>query len=111
VPERDGILQLIGLAARAGALVTGTERVREALRGNSVRFVLLARDGTGSRRDELLAALSAQRIPHAVRYDRAELGAATGRAPLAAIGITVEPLATRLNALLEEAAAQPRRDC
>ena len=96
----DAALQLLGLATRAGAVVTGTQLVREAIRAGRVRYVLVAADLTETGRDKLLPMLGSRNVPHAVRYRRDELGAAVGRGPLAAVGVTEAGLAGRLEALL-----------
>jgi hypothetical protein len=43
MPAPDRSLALLGMATRAGAVVPGTERVREAARSGSLRFVLWLR--------------------------------------------------------------------
>jgi len=98
-PDRS--LSMLGMAARAGAVIPGTERVREAARSGGLRFAVVAADASENSRDKLLPLLAARGIPHVIRYDRAELGAAIGRAPLSAVGVLEAPLAERLQALME----------
>jgi predicted RNA-binding protein YlxR (DUF448 family) len=45
----------LGLAARAGDLVTGFEKAREALRGGAVRILVEAADGAADGRDKVFA--------------------------------------------------------
>ena len=99
------MLQLIGLAARAGAIAWGTERVRDATRKGRVRFAVVAADLTDTGRDKLIPLLEGRGVDFAVRYTRAELGSAVGRGPLAAIGVTHSGFAERLEALLREGAS------
>ena len=98
----DALLNMLGLAARAGAVITGTERVREAARSGSLHYVLVASDASDNSRDKLLPLLDARRIAYAVVYDRAALGGAVGRAPLSALGITETKLARRVKELLKQ---------
>jgi len=93
-------LQLLGLAARAGSVVPGTERVREAARNSGLVLVLLARDASENSRGKLVPLLQARRIPHLTEFERVQLGGAIGRAPLSAVGITDPALARRLAQLL-----------
>jgi ribosomal protein L7Ae-like RNA K-turn-binding protein len=93
---RDAALRLLGLAARAGAVVTGTERVREAARGGTLRFAIVAGDASDNSREKLLPLLAARDMPHVVAFTRDALGAAVGRAGLSAVGITDPSLADRL---------------
>ena len=96
----DPALQLLGLAARGGAVVPGTGQVRDGVRAGRVRFVLVAADLTETGRDKLVPLLEGQGVPYLVRYPRAELGRAVGRSPLAAVGVVDPGLADRLRALL-----------
>jgi ribosomal protein L7Ae-like RNA K-turn-binding protein len=96
----DAALRLIGLAARAGSVVPGTERVREAVRGGGVRFALVAKDLSANRRDKLIPLLEARGVPYARIFDRDQLGAAVGRAPVSALGITDTSLAARVRELV-----------
>ena len=98
----DALLQLLGLAARAGAVLPGTERVREAARSGNLHFALIAADASDNSRDKLLPLLDARQVAYAVVYDRAALGGAVGRAPLSAVGITERKLALRVEELIPE---------
>lgn len=97
---------MLGLAARAGAVLPGTERVREAARSNTLFFALVASDASDNSRDKLLPLLNARQIPYAVVCDRAVLGGAVGRAPLSALGITETKLALRVQEMLAEMDSQ-----
>jgi ribosomal protein L7Ae-like RNA K-turn-binding protein len=96
----DALLRMLGLAARAGAVLPGTERVREAARAGALEFVLVAADASDNSRDKLLPLLAARQLPHAVRYTRAELGRAVGKAPVSAIGVTDRKFAARVKELI-----------
>jgi ribosomal protein L7Ae-like RNA K-turn-binding protein len=98
---------MLGLAARAGAVVPGTERVREAARSGKLHFALVASDLSDNSRDKLLPLLNARQIPYAILGDRDALGGAVGRAPLSALGITEKKLAARVVELLNESGAEP----
>ncbi len=93
---------MLGLAARAGAVVPGTERVREAARSGQLHFALVASDLSDNSRDKLLPLLNARQVPYAIVSDRDALGGAVGRAPLSALGITEKKLADRVVELLNE---------
>ena len=106
MPAADRVLGLLGMAARAGAVISGTDRVREAARGEGVRLVLLASDASANSREKLVPLLTARGISHVIRYDRNELGAAIGRGPLSAVGVMDRALADRLQVLLRDSAPQ-----
>ena len=96
----DPALQLVGLAARAGAIVPGTQQVKEATRAGRVRLALVAEDLTATGRDKLIPLLEGREVPHVVMYTRDELGRAVGRGPLAAVGVLDGNFADRLRTLL-----------
>jgi ribosomal protein L7Ae-like RNA K-turn-binding protein len=91
---------MLGLAARAGAVIPGTERVREAARSGSLHYVLVASDLSDNSRDKLLPLLETRQIPYAIVSDRDALGGAVGRAPLSALGITERKLALRVQEMV-----------
>lgn len=93
------LLRLLGLAARAGAVVPGSERVREAARAGELGFAVVAADTSGNRRDRLVPLLEGLGIPYILAFDRARVGHAVGRAPLGAVGVTTAAFADRLVAL------------
>lgn len=98
--DRRRILDLIGLAARAGRVAFGTERVREAVRQGAARYVIIAADAAEGARDKLLPLLRARGVDHAIEFERWELGRALGRGPLSAVALLAGPLAERVQALV-----------
>ncbi|NJD11038.1 MAG: 50S ribosomal protein L7ae [Gemmatimonadetes bacterium] len=100
VKDASRALNLLGLAARAGSVLPGTERVREAARTGNLALALLARDASDNSRGKLLPLLQARRIPFLIAIERVRLGGAVGRSPLRAVGITDPALARQLEQLL-----------
>ena len=94
------VLDLIGLSARAGAIVPGTSAVRAAVRDGKVARVVLAYDGADGQRQKLTPLLDARRVPYHIAFTREELGAACGRPPVSAIGVSNPGLASRVGELL-----------
>ncbi|MQA88940.1 MAG: 50S ribosomal protein L7 [Gemmatimonas sp.] len=93
-------LELLGLSRRAGALVSGTHAVRAAVQEGSVHRAILAADAAQGQRGKLIPLLDARRIPYYIGFTREELGAATGRSPVSAVGLTNRALAERAGQLL-----------
>jgi ribosomal protein L7Ae-like RNA K-turn-binding protein len=107
LPERQAaarVLELIGLSARAGAVVFGTSAVRAAAREGSVYRVILAEDAAAGQRHKLVPLLDARKIPYSIRFSQEELGAASGRAPVSAVGFSNSKLAARIGEILPRAA-------
>ena len=93
-PER-ALLSLLGLAARARALAMGTDMVRGAARDGKVAAAVLAGDASPTQARKLVPLLQARGIPFAVFSNQADLGAAVGKGPVSAIGITDPGFARR----------------
>jgi ribosomal protein L7Ae-like RNA K-turn-binding protein len=102
-PER-GLLDLLGLAARARALVHGTDATRRSVRDGEIVGVILAADTSQTQSKKLVPLLEARGVPYAVCLTRGAIGAALGRGDVSALGFTDRNFARRA---LELAAALP----
>ncbi|MDT8367739.1 MAG: ribosomal L7Ae/L30e/S12e/Gadd45 family protein [Longimicrobiales bacterium] len=91
---------LLGLARRAGSVVTGTGAVRDAVRDGRARLVVLARDAAEGQRGKVDGLLRHRTTPHLVWGTQEELGQAVGSAPLSAIAIMEDGIAAQLQAKL-----------
>jgi ribosomal protein L7Ae-like RNA K-turn-binding protein len=103
--EPDRALALLGLAARAGAIVPGTERVRLAASKGQLAYAIVALDASANAHDKLLPLLEKRAVPHAVMYERAALGAAVGKAGLSAVGIAERGFARKLEEMIGRSGA------
>lgn len=93
-PER-ALLSLLGLAARARALVHGTEAARQGVRDGEVHAVLLATDTSPTQSKKVVPLLQARGVPYAACLTRAEIGAAMGQGPVSAVAIKERNFARR----------------
>jgi ribosomal protein L7Ae-like RNA K-turn-binding protein len=93
-PER-ALLDLMGLAARAGSLVRGTDATRQAVRDGEVHGVVVAADVSPTQRQKLVPLLEARGVPYHECLTRERMGDALGRAPVSAVGFTNAGLARR----------------
>ena len=87
---REVLDLLLGLAARGGGVVPGTERVREAARSGGVYAVVVAADASANTMDKLVPLLRARGIVHIVAFSRVELGAAVSGWTTDGEGVTVQ---------------------
>ena len=94
------VLDLLGLAARAGGILTGIDSVRRAAREDGVYRVILAEDAAPGQQGKLTPLLEARQVPFHTLFTRDELGGATGRSPVSAIGITDRNFARRTGELV-----------
>jgi ribosomal protein L7Ae-like RNA K-turn-binding protein len=93
------VMQLLGLARRAGALAPGVEAVRQAVRDGTARVVVLARDASPLQLDKIGRTKHGRAVPTAWLGDRDVLGAAVGLGPLSAVAVTNAALAEQVAAV------------
>lgn len=94
------VLNMLGLCARAGKLITGEKACTQAVRAGSVRVMLL--DGAAS--ENAVKALSQACQSHGVPLIRTgayELGDAIGKPGRMAAGVTDAGMAARIMELCE----------
>lgn len=94
-PPEEALLDLLGLAARAGGISAGTDGVRRDLREGKVVEVILAADGSPTQHRKLIPLLEARGIRYRTLLSRDRIGAAIGRPPVSAIGFTHRGFARR----------------
>lgn len=97
-------MQALGLARRAGRLAVGTRAVKEALRADEARVVVLAGDATENARRRVTGLAQGRRVPVVTLGNRETLGAAVGRGPVAVLAVTDAALA---EGVLRRVAATP----
>jgi ribosomal protein L7Ae-like RNA K-turn-binding protein len=98
--------RLLGLARRAGAVASGTEAVRRAIREGEAQLVLMATDASSVQLDKVRKTLRDRAIPQVVLGDRDTLGAALGMSPVSAVAVTSASFAGRLLAELAGTATE-----
>ena len=103
--SRGALLNLLGLAARARALVHGTDAARGAARDGKLAAVIVAGDASPTQARKLVPLLEARGIPFAVCLTRDDLGGAIGKGAVSAVGIVDRNFGARA---LELAAALPQ---
>ncbi len=92
--ERE--LRLIGLGMRAGSVVVGTSGVRERLKKDQIKLVVLAGDRS-ERTDEKVGRLAkAKGVRVLVGPDSQELGRRLGRKPTQTVGLLDANLASEI---------------
>lgn len=96
---RPEAFRLLGLARRAGAVAPGTDATRRSIRQGEARLVLMAGDASSVQMEKLKKAMVHRPIPQVILGDRATLGAAIGKGPIAAVAVTDEALAARIEEL------------
>lgn len=86
--KQERIASLLGLAQRAGQLVSGHARLTQALERGEVFFLLLAEDIAPEREAEYIRLCSLHQIVWQKLFTKTELGACIGKEVRSAVGIT-----------------------
>lgn len=79
VKNKQRILQLLGLAKRAGELVTGESKVIQAIRQRQVHYVFMAGDGGSATLKKVTDKCRFYQVPCCTKVTRQELSQAIGQ--------------------------------
>lgn len=100
--DRDrSVLQLVGLARRAGHAVVGTQAVRVAARRGELSVVIVAEDATENARKRMRGLLLEPKLEVVTFGTRIGLGRAVGRRQAVVVGIRDRRLGFRIAAEVE----------
>lgn len=81
-------LSHLGLAMRAGKVVTGNEAVLKAIRSGEAKLVILAADASDNTQKKFRDKCGTYDIPLAIVFHRDELGASIGKDQRVALAVT-----------------------
>lgn len=73
------VLSRLGLATRAGKLISGEEVVLKAIRSGEAKLVLLAGDASDNTTKKISDKCTSYQVPLLVGFTRFELGSAVGK--------------------------------
>lgn len=86
--QTNKLLSNLGLALRAGKLVTGDEGVLDAVRTGKARLVVLAADASENTRKKYRDKCSSYQVPIIEYGTREQLGSSVGKAERVILAIT-----------------------
>lgn len=90
------VLSRLGLAMRAGKLVTGEETVLKAIRGGEAKLVVLAQDASDNTGKKLADKCGSYKVPLVVGFTRYELGWAVGKPERVMFAVTDQGFANMI---------------
>ncbi|MDX2193190.1 MAG: ribosomal L7Ae/L30e/S12e/Gadd45 family protein [Gemmatimonadales bacterium] len=90
----SGVLGLLGLGARAGALAVGVAAVRDEVRRGGCHCVVVAADASPRAVEKVMRLVVARAVPQVAGPDAATLGARLGRPPVMVVGVRDPKLAS-----------------
>lgn len=95
------ILQLLGLAQRAGRLISGEELVLEAIRSGKCKLTILAEDGSMNTKKKFYDKCHSYQVELIELSDRYQLGSAIGKETRVVIGIIDQGFANKIHEYLQ----------
>jgi ribosomal protein L7Ae-like RNA K-turn-binding protein len=96
------LFQMLGLAKRAGALITGNDAAMAAIRSGKARLVIVARDTGGNAMKKYHDKCRYYQVPLLELFDKQRLGQAVGKAHGAIIVVTDKGFAEKFSQLAGE---------
>lgn len=84
------IASLLGLAQKAGRIVSGEQTLEKALREGKIKFLLIASDAAENTEKKYVNLAKAARIECCAVMNKEQLGQAVGKQYRAAVGINDE---------------------
>lgn len=98
--DKEKILNLLGLAMRAGKLVTGEELTISDIRSNKAKFIFVAADASDNTRKKIKDKCSYYNVPWNESFFHSEISQAIGRTRMV-IGINDQGFATKFKELIK----------
>lgn len=93
--------QLLGLAMRAGKVISGEEIVVTGIRQGKAKLVLLSEDASANTVKKVMDKAQSYRVPVCKMASRDELGRAIGKEQRVVVGVTDLGFAQKLQGLCE----------
>ncbi|WP_445323548.1 YlxQ family RNA-binding protein [Paenibacillus sp. FSL R7-0179] len=93
-------LSYLGLAMRAGKIVTGDEAVLKAVRSSEAKLVVLAGDASDNTQKKFRDKCGTYDIPLVIAFHRDELGASIGKDQRVVLAITDKGFAEMISRTL-----------
>ncbi|WP_435921205.1 L7Ae/L30e/S12e/Gadd45 family ribosomal protein [Paenibacillus sp. DYY-L-2] len=82
------MLSRLGLATRAGKLLTGDELVLKTIRSSEAKLVIVAADASANTRKKFRDKCRAYEVPLIIGFDRERLGSSVGKPERVVLALT-----------------------
>ena len=103
-------LSLIGLAAKAGKVVSGEFATEKAVKGRTAYLVLIAEDASENTRKKFRDMCTYYKVPFYNIVSKEELGTAIGKEYRACIAVTQEQFAVAMKKKLDDMGHQDKKE-
>lgn len=98
--DNKKILSFLGLATRAGKLVSGEFVVEKTIKSGEAKLVIIAGDASDNTKKKFTNMCTYRNIPLAFISDRFEIGKVTGKEYRVSVAITDDGFANTIKSLL-----------
>ena len=92
----DRFLQLLGIATRAGVMVSGEFAVEQSIKKREAYLVIIAEDASDNTKKHFNDMCIYRNIPILIMYDKSQLGRYTGKQERASVGVLDRGFAEKL---------------
>lgn len=99
--NEDKIYSFLGLATRAGKIVSGDDSTLLELKRGNVKLVIVAEDASDNTKKLFKDKSSYRNVPYVYFSSKLQLGYAIGKAPRAALGVKDVNFANKILELME----------
>lgn len=101
LPMMNRALSQLGLAMRAGKVVTGDEIVLKAIRSSEAKLVILAGDASDNTTKKFRDKCGSYNIPLVIGFDRESLGTSVGKPERVVLAVTDQGFAEIISKKME----------
>lgn len=99
--HRKKLLSMIGMAYKAGKIISGEDPVRKAIRKNSVKLLIIAEDASDNTKKRFINSAVYYHVPYFVYLTKAELSDSLGQKIRSVASVIDEGFAKHLISLME----------
>ena len=100
--DKDRVYGMLGLAARAGKIVSGSDAVTGAIRSGNVELLIITKDISRNSLDKILKNMGSEEITCYSFGTSEDLGFALGKPDRTAAAVTDKSFAEGISAILEK---------
>jgi ribosomal protein L7Ae-like RNA K-turn-binding protein len=99
--NNDKLYTFLGLAQRAGKIVSGDDSTLLELKKNKVLLVIIASDASDNTKKTFMDKTSYRNVENIIFSTKAQLGHSIGKSPRAVIGIKDKNFANKIKEMIE----------
>lgn len=100
--ENKKFYGMLGLSVRANAVVFGEGAVKDNIRKNAAKLVIMSADASDNTKKKFRDSCSFYSVPYVEVGDRYTLGSATGKTFAVVLAVTNQGLAENISAILKD---------